>query len=79
MKQKITRIGILGAAGKMGREITRQISNRKDCKVGVAIEKKDSPFLGLDSGDLAGDTEMGHGILGPFILVLVKSFNSILG
>ena len=54
MKQKITRIGILGAAGKMGREITRQISNRKDCKVGVAIEKKDSPFLGLDSGDLAG-------------------------
>ena len=54
MKQKLTRIGLLGAAGKMGREITRQISNREDCEVGVAIEKKDSPFLGLDSGDLAG-------------------------
>ncbi len=54
MKQKITRVGLLGAAGKMGREITRQISNREDCEVGVAIEKKGSPFLGLDLGDLAG-------------------------
>ena len=71
MTQKITRIGLLGAAGRMGREITRQISERSDFEIGVALEQIGSSFLGIDSGDLAG--------VAPNGCLLTDSMDALLG
>ena len=48
MSEKIN-ITIVGAAGKMGCELIRHISNSSKYNLAAAIEGKDSKFIGEDA------------------------------
>lgn len=50
----MTRIGICGAAGRMGKIILEVCKNTPDVSVGAAIEHAASPALGHDAGEIAG-------------------------
>ncbi len=49
------RIGITGAAGRMGRMLAETIARRKDsCRLVAAIERPESSLIGADMGELLG-------------------------
>ncbi|MBM3599956.1 MAG: 4-hydroxy-tetrahydrodipicolinate reductase [Alphaproteobacteria bacterium] len=48
------KIGITGAAGRMGQMLTRQVTETKGAKLHAASEQPGSPSLGRDAGELAG-------------------------
>ena len=49
-----TRVGILGAAGRMGRMLVQAAGQNPQVSVSAAIEHPESGFLGVDAGELAG-------------------------
>ena len=53
------KIGIPGAAGRMGQTLTRQVAASDDCTVVAATEVADHPALGRDCGALAGIEPLG--------------------
>ena len=54
------KIGILGAAGRMGQMIAREIlSGQFDAEIGAAVEHSESRMLGQDIGELAGSETSG--------------------
>ncbi|WP_045225851.1 4-hydroxy-tetrahydrodipicolinate reductase [Methyloterricola oryzae] len=52
--QNLIRIGIVGAAGRMGQTLLRAVFNTPGTLLGAAIERKDSPAVGRDAGEIAG-------------------------
>ena len=48
------RIGIVGAAGRMGQTLIRACLNTQGVLLTVAIERKDSPAIGRDAGEVSG-------------------------
>ena len=50
----MTRIGICGAAGRMGKVLLDVCNDTPEISVGAAIEHSASPALGRDAGELAG-------------------------
>jgi 4-hydroxy-tetrahydrodipicolinate reductase len=48
------KIGIVGAAGRMGRALVRAVVEARGCRVGGAAERAGHPLLGQDAGVLAG-------------------------
>ena len=57
------RIGITGAAGRMGRMLAEVISEaERPCSLVVAIERAESSLLGADVGELLGDGTSGVAI-----------------
>jgi 4-hydroxy-tetrahydrodipicolinate reductase len=55
----MTRIGVTGAAGRMGRMLIETIINDKDCEITAALEQSSSGLLGVDVGELCGLTPQG--------------------
>ena len=55
----ITRIAMIGAAGRMGRTIVRTLSEGQSSKLTAAVERPGSPALGQDAGTLAGIAPLG--------------------
>lgn len=55
----MTRIAIPGAAGRMGRALTRACAAVDGLVVGAASEHPDSPAIGRDAGELAGIESSG--------------------
>ncbi len=53
------RIGITGAAGRMGRTLVEAISLVEGLSLAAAIERPESMLLGADSGELAGQGKNG--------------------
>jgi 4-hydroxy-tetrahydrodipicolinate reductase len=53
------RIMIVGASGRMGREVVRAAAGFADLKITAAIEKEGHPDLGKDAGTLAGIEALG--------------------
>ena len=53
------KLGIMGAGGRMGRELIRTIQAVKGCVVAGAVEPKGSPLIGQDAGVLAGVGALG--------------------
>jgi len=49
-----TRIGVVGAAGRMGQMLVREIAGTKDASFGGGSEAPGSTALGKDPGELAG-------------------------
>ncbi|MDJ0762919.1 MAG: 4-hydroxy-tetrahydrodipicolinate reductase [Myxococcota bacterium] len=45
---------IVGAAGRMGLEVTRAAQGREDVRIRAAVEQSGSPHKGRDLGELAG-------------------------
>jgi 4-hydroxy-tetrahydrodipicolinate reductase len=56
------RIVVAGAAGRMGRTLTRIITETAGCVVAGAFEMKGHPLVGQDAGTLAGIGEIGVAI-----------------
>jgi 4-hydroxy-tetrahydrodipicolinate reductase len=53
------RIGIVGAAGRMGAELVREVSANAGCRLVAACERSGHPAVGRDIGDLAGLGALG--------------------
>ncbi len=52
-------LAIMGAAGRMGRELIRTVHETQGCEVAGAVERPGSPFLGKDAGEVAGVGHLG--------------------
>ncbi len=55
----VLRIGVNGAAGRMGQRVVALASADKNLKVVAAYESASSPKLGQDAGELAGVGKLG--------------------
>jgi 4-hydroxy-tetrahydrodipicolinate reductase len=53
------RIGVTGAAGRMGRMLVREIVAREGCALAGASERAGHPALGQDAGEVAGIGALG--------------------
>ncbi len=53
------RIVVVGAGGRMGRALTRAVTDMTGAVLVAAIEREGSEFLGRDAGDLAGVGALG--------------------
>ena len=53
------RLVIVGAGGRMGRELTRAVTDISGCTVTGGVEPSGSAFLGQDMGTLSGIGELG--------------------
>lgn len=58
MSEKI-RIGINGAAGRMGQRIVALVHDDPDLEVAAALEWAECPLLGQDAGEIAGIGNIG--------------------
>jgi 4-hydroxy-tetrahydrodipicolinate reductase len=52
-------LAVMGAAGRMGRELIRTIQETEGCELAGAVERPGSPFLGKDAGEVAGVGHLG--------------------
>jgi 4-hydroxy-tetrahydrodipicolinate reductase len=50
----MVRVGVCGAAGRMGKTILEVCNDNDDIEIAAAIEYSGSPMLGLDAGEVAG-------------------------
>ena len=64
------RVAIVGAAGRMGRNLIQAVFEAEGKELGAAIERPDSSLLGSDAGELAGVGKLG--------VTLVDSLEQIL-
>ena len=53
------KIGIVGAGGRMGRQLIQAVHNAKSVELGAAFERKGSSLVGTDAGELAGIGQLG--------------------
>ncbi len=53
------KIAVTGAAGRMGRAIVSAVAANPATTLSGALEREDSPFLGKDTGELAGAEKSG--------------------
>jgi 4-hydroxy-tetrahydrodipicolinate reductase len=53
------RVIVVGAGGRMGRSLVRAVGEQKDMQLAAATERKDSPLLGMDAGELADTGTLG--------------------
>ncbi|KAA0018330.1 4-hydroxy-tetrahydrodipicolinate reductase [Salinicola corii] len=60
----MTRIAIMGAAGRMGRILLEATRNSETAQLGAAIVRPDSSLLGCDAGEMAGLGRLGIALLG---------------
>lgn len=51
----MTRVAISGAGGRMGRSLIQAACHYEGITLGAASEHPESPFIGRDAGDLAGE------------------------
>lgn len=56
------RIAVMGAGGRMGRELVRAVHALDGCYVAGGVEQPGSPFLGQDVGAIAGIGDVGAAI-----------------
>jgi 4-hydroxy-tetrahydrodipicolinate reductase len=52
-------LAIMGAAGRMGRELIRTIQETEGCELAGAVERPGSPAIDKDAGELAGVGHLG--------------------
>jgi len=65
-----TRIGITGAAGRMGRTLIEAIGQVEGMALTAAIERPESTLLGADSGELSGIGKNGVVVVGSLATVI---------
>ena len=53
------RIAIVGAGGRMGRQLIQAVQNAEGVALGAAFERKGSSLVGADAGELAGIGHLG--------------------
>ena len=60
MSGNVTKVGVVGAAGKMGKTLIELIQASDDLSLAAAIEQPGVPAIGSDAGELAGVGNAGH-------------------
>lgn len=73
----VMRIAIMGAAGRMGQELTRTIAATQGCVVAGGTEAPGSPAIGRDVGEAAGIAPVGVAITDD-VLELFTGIDGIL-
>jgi 4-hydroxy-tetrahydrodipicolinate reductase len=63
----------MGAGGRMGKALVRQIQDMPNCTVSGGTEPEGSPFLGADIGELAGVGKLGIPITRDPLELFVRS------
>jgi 4-hydroxy-tetrahydrodipicolinate reductase len=58
------RLGVVGAAGRMGKALIREIAAAKGARLSGGIEQPGSKFIGRDLGELAGLGSLGVAVSG---------------
>lgn len=53
-KATITKVGIIGAGGRMGRMLIEAVTANRETTLTAAIERSGSTLIGVDAGELAG-------------------------
>lgn len=53
------RIGIVGAGGRMGRQLIQAVQNTAGVELGAAFERQGSSLVGADAGEVAGLGSIG--------------------
>jgi 4-hydroxy-tetrahydrodipicolinate reductase len=66
------RVGVCGAAGRMGRVILEVCKETDGVEIGAAIEHIESPHIGIDAGELAGIGKLGIEITGDILSIMNK-------
>ena len=66
----MTRIGIAGAGGRMGKMLINRVIDYPNLELTAAIECEDSPVVGLDPGTLGGTDEFGFLVVSDIVTVL---------
>ena len=56
---KLTKIGVIGAGGRMGRMLIEAVSENPNSKLTAAIERAGSSLIGVDAGELVGMSKLG--------------------
>ncbi|MCB1706867.1 MAG: 4-hydroxy-tetrahydrodipicolinate reductase [Halioglobus sp.] len=64
------RIGITGAAGRMGRTLVDAISQVEGLSLTAALERPESSLLGADAGELAGQGKNGVSVVDSLSAVI---------
>ncbi|WP_034912190.1 4-hydroxy-tetrahydrodipicolinate reductase [Erwinia sp. 9145] len=59
MNDKTIRIAIVGADGRMGRQLLQAVAETKGVGLGAAVVKRGSSLVGADAGELAGSGACG--------------------
>jgi len=55
----MTRVAVIGAAGRMGKTLIEAISQADGAVLAAAIERPESSLVGADAGELAGVGRLG--------------------
>jgi 4-hydroxy-tetrahydrodipicolinate reductase len=58
------RVGITGAAGRMGHALLRACFNNHQLVLAAAVERPDSPAVGSDAGEVAGFQKLNVPVIG---------------
>ncbi|WP_018718309.1 4-hydroxy-tetrahydrodipicolinate reductase [Arhodomonas aquaeolei] len=58
----MTRIGIVGAAGRMGRNLIQATIDREDLTLAAAVDRPGGSLIGADAGELIGAGSLGVAI-----------------
>ena len=66
----MTRIGIAGAGGRMGKTLVNRVIDYPNLELTAASECEDSPLVGLDPGILGGIGELGFLVVSDIATVL---------
>lgn len=53
------KIAVVGAGGRMGRQLIQAVHNAESIELGAAFERKGSSLVGADAGELAGIGQLG--------------------
>ncbi|MFK5128854.1 4-hydroxy-tetrahydrodipicolinate reductase [Glaesserella parasuis] len=53
------KIGVVGAGGRMGRQLIQAVNNAEGVELGSSFERKGSSLVGADAGELAGIGHLG--------------------
>ena len=67
------KIGIIGAGGRMGQAVIRQVTETDGCAVAAASDAPDSPLIGRDAGEAAGAGALGIAISDDAAAVIAAS------
>jgi 4-hydroxy-tetrahydrodipicolinate reductase len=71
------KVAVMGAAGRMGRELIRAVHNNESCTLSGAVEEQGSLAVGQDAGLLAGLGKIGV-LIGDDPLEVIAKADAIL-
>ncbi|WP_083232618.1 4-hydroxy-tetrahydrodipicolinate reductase [Endozoicomonas atrinae] len=66
----MTRVAVVGAAGRMGRMLVEAVAADEHCQLGAAIIKPGDSLQGVDAGDLVGVGTLNVSLTGDLALAI---------